>query len=402
MRVLIVHNRYQQRGGEDAVVEAEAEILSARGVEVEVLLTDNEHIRGLTGKLRAAGAAAYSRRGVAYIESAIGRFSPDVVHVHNWFPTLSPAVFGACTRSQVPVVHTLHNYRLLCAKASLSREGEPCEECMGTVLRLPGIMHGCYRNSRIGSAAVTVAMLLHWQLGTWENSVTRYIALSGFAKEKLVQGGLPAAKIAVKPNALASDPGVGGGDGGYLAYVGRLTDEKGIPTLLDCWRRDASLPNLYIVGGGPLEGDVRAASVERKNIVWLGRRRSAEVQKIMRNATALICPSTWYEGMPRVAIEAMAVGTPVIASRLGTYIEMIQHEKSGLLFEAGDAASMLNCIKRAEAENMLKPMRQSARHQFESKYSAETSFRSLLGIYQEALSERNRLAAAQGRRSCVA
>lgn len=384
MKVLLVHNRYQQRGGEDSVVEAEAEILSTRGVQVELLLADNDHIHGPLGKLRASGNVAYSRRGVEQIKNMIVKFSPDVVHVHNWFPTLSPAIFAVCNRNQVPVVHTLHNYRLLCVKGSLYRDRKPCEECIGRALRVPGIVHGCYRGSRSGSAAATAAMLLHWHLGTWNHSVDRFIALSQFAKSKLVQGGLPASKISIKPNALAADPGIRRGDGRYFAYVGRLTDEKGIPTLLECWRLDEALPKLRIVGTGPLESEVKAAAAAKNNIEWLGPRSSTEVMDIMGSAAALICPSAWYEGMPRVAIESMAVGTPVIASRLGTYIEMIQDGRSGMLFDAGSPRSLLACVTQAVIESSLERMRPLARSQFESRYSAEACFHSLLAIYREA------------------
>jgi len=402
MKVLLVHNRYQQQGGEDSVVEAEAQILSDHGAQVELLKADNDDIRGVLGKIKASLDVVYSPRGVARIRNSIAKYSPDVVHVHNWFPTLSPAIFWTCGRNRVPVVHTLHNYRLLCVKASLYRNGKPCEECLGKSLRLPGIIHGCYRGSRSGSAAATAAMLFHWRTGTWERSVDRFIALSHFAKNKLVQGGVPASKIAIKPNALATDPGVRNGDGGYFAYVGRLTDEKGIPTLLECWRLDSTLPKLRIVGTGPLEGEIRAAAKTRGNIDWLGPRSSAEVLEIMGRATAVVCPSAWYEGMPRVVIESMAVGTPVIASRLGTYIEMIQDGRSGMLFDAGNPTSLLSCVKRAGSGCSLSPMRDAARIQFETHYSATASFQALLKIYREASLVRKKLASVYGSRPFAA
>lgn len=384
MRVLIVHNRYQQRGGEDSVVESEREILSSHGMEAELLQVDNDHISGMLSKLRASVEVGYSRHGVARVEAAIATFRPDVVHVHNWFPSLSPSIFRTCNRRNVPVVHTLHNYRLLCVKASLYRNGKPCEKCIGKTLRLPGIVHGCYRGSRAGSAAATAAMLFHWQIGTWERSVDRFIALSHFAKMKLVEGGLPESKITVKPNALSFDPGIRDGGEGYFAYVGRLTEEKGIPTLLECWRRDPTLPKLYIVGAGPLEGEVRAAAAARDNIESLGLRGSSEIMGIMGKARAVICPSLWYEGMPRVAIEAMAVGAPLIASRLGTYVEMIEDGRSGLLFEAGNPAALLASVRQAVRGGPPVAMRKAARMQFEARYSAEASFLHLQEIYREA------------------
>lgn len=255
---------------------------------------------------------------------------------------------------------------------------------MGKVFRLPGVRHGCYRGSRAGSAAVTAAMFFHWQVGTWQRKVDRFIALSQFAKDKMIQGGLPAEKIAIKPNALAIDPGMREGDGGYFAYVGRLTDEKGLPILLECWRGDATLPQLYIVGDGPLGRLVASAAAATRNIKWLGARNSSEVVEVMGRATAVICPSMWYEGMPRVAIESMAVGTPIIASRLGTYGEMIDDGCSGLLFEPGNPGDLLVCVKRAASGYASGLMRRAARLQFEARYSAAACYQHLLRIYEEA------------------
>lgn len=384
MRVLLVHNRYQQKGGEDSVVEAEMEILRSHDVQVELVQADNDHIHGTLNKIRASAEVVYSRRGAAQVEAAIARIRPDVMHVHNWFPTLSPAVFRACNNAGVPVVHTLHNYRLLCVKASLYRDGRPCEECIGKKLRFPGVRHACYRGNRAGSAAVTASMLFHWKIGTWQRGVDRFIALSRFAKDKMIQGGLPAQKIAIKPNALAVDPGMREGEGGYFAYVGRLTDEKGIPTLLECWRGDPNLPQLYIVGDGPLKNIVAETAASTRNVAWLGPCSSAEVTDIMGRATALICPSRWYEGMPRVVIESMAVGTPIIASRLGTYIEMIDDGRSGLLFEPGNPGALLACVRRAASGCASDAMRRAARLQFETHYSPEACYRNLLRIYEEA------------------
>lgn len=389
MKVLIVHNRYQQRGGEDSVVEAERQILEAHGVGTELLEADNDHIQGVSARLKAAIAVFYSADGVTRLRRAIAKCEPDVVHVHNWFPTFSPAIFSACNRSGIPVVHTLHNYRLLCVKASLYRDGSPCEDCLGTALRLPGIIHGCYRGSRAGSAAATAAMLTHWRSGTWHNAVDRFIALSEFGRNKLLEGGLPPAKVVVKPNTLAKDPGIRSGAGGYFAYVGRFTDEKGVPTLLECWRRGVDLPRLCIVGNGPLDALVREAAATLNNMEWIGTRTPSEVLDVIGNARALICPSRWYEGMPRVVIEAMAVGTPVIASQLGTYLEMVEHGKSGMLFEAGRPEALLACVREVAAMSDMADMRAAVRHQFDYRYGAEMNYRKLMEIYEEAIAARS-------------
>ena len=386
MKVLLVHNRYQERGGEDSVVESEKDLLSNHGVEVELLQANNDHIVGIKDKLIASAAVFYNPEGVNRLNAAVAAFKPDIVHVHNWFPTLSPAIFGACKKNGVPIVNTLHNYRLLCVKGSLYRNGRPCEDCLGTRLRLPGVLHGCYRGSRSGSAAVTAAMLTHWRLGTWQQAVDKYIALSEFARTKLIEGGLPAEKIDVKPNCLSSDPGVRRGEGGYFAYVGRLTEEKGITTVLECWRQGPDLPLLRIVGAGDREEQVREAASSLHNVEYLGLRGGNEVLDVIGSAMALICPSRWYEGMPRVVVEAMAVGTPVIASRLGTYLEMIDHGRCGMLFDAGDADALRACLREFVHRGGSGEMRAETRRQFDSRYSGEMNIKKLIEIYQQTLS----------------
>jgi glycosyltransferase involved in cell wall biosynthesis len=385
MKVLLVHNRYQQHGGEDAVVLSEKNLLVRNGLDVQLLENDNDGIIGLKGKIGASMSVFYSTYGVDLLKTSIATFIPDVVHVHNWFPTFSPGIFRACHKRKVPVVHTLHNYRLLCAKGSLYRRGAPCEDCIGTSFRVPGIVHGCYRGSHLGSAVATAGMLAHWHIGTWHKTVDRFIALSEFAKKKLIEGGIPAAKLVVKPNFLDYDPGVRPGDLDYFVFVGRLTEEKGILTLLQCWREDPKLPLLRIVGSGPLEDHVRAAAGSMRNIEWLGSRNSTEVLDIIGRAKALLCPSLYYEGMPRVVIEAMAVGTPVIASRLGTYLEMIVHNKSGLLFDSNSRGDLLACVRQFNKNDSTTEMRMETRTQFETRYSGAVNFTILRQIYEGLL-----------------
>ena len=391
MKVLMVHNRYQQRGGEDAVVEAEVRLLAAKGIDVVRFDVDNDSIHGLVSKIQvSAGQFGLPTREKNEIRAALAQFCPDVVHVHNWFPTLSPSVFELCRDAHVPVVHTLHNYRLLCAKATLYREGRVCEDCLGTRFRTPGIVHSCYRDSMIGSAVVTAGMLAHWWLGTWTRSVDRFVALSEFSRRKLIEGGLPENKIVVKPNFVDPDPGVGLGDGGYLLYAGRLTEEKGLRVLLDCWRSCPELPMLKIAGIGPLQEEVSGAATTA-NVKWVGGKSSEEVLELMRNASALICPSLWYEGMPRVVIESLAVGTPVLASRIGCYPEMITEGENGALFTAGDAVAMRTQVLNLIGSGALRAMRSTARLHFESNYTGEKNFLSLLNIYRSVVLTKNKV-----------
>jgi glycosyltransferase involved in cell wall biosynthesis len=387
MRVLIVHNRYQQKGGEDSVARSERNLLLHSGDVVESLEHDNDAIVGFRGKLAASASVFYSPAGTRRVREIIARFRPDVVHVHNWFPSLSPAIFWVCKQARVPVVHTVHNYRLLCAGGSLFRDGSVCEDCIGTSFRTPGIRHGCYRASRAGTAVATLGMLTHWQAGTWDRAVDRFIALSAFAKEKLVQGGLPESRIVVKPNGLDVDPGQRPGSGGYFAFVGRLSEEKGVGTLLACWRQCAELPPLRIAGVGPLEDEVRRAAAANRNIEWLGGLDNDATLDLMGGAAAVICPSLWYEGMPRVVIEALAVGTPILASRLGTYVEMISDGQQGYLFDAGNANGLSTVVRQALGKGSLTAMRDTARREFLERYSGAANVAMLRGIYETVIAE---------------
>jgi len=386
MKVLMVHNRYQQRGGEDAVVDAEVRLLAVNGINVQRFDADNDAIQGLVSKIQvSAGQFGLPTPEQSRFRSALSVYRPDLVHVHNWFPTLSPSLFNICSRMNVPVVHTLHNYRLLCVNATMFRDGHICEDCTGTMFRIPGILHSCYRDSAAGSAVATAGMLTHWSLGTWRRSVDRFIALSDFARRKLIDGGLPSDKIIVKPNFIDPDPGPGTGRGGYFLYVGRLTEEKGLRVLLECWKEAPDLPRLKIAGTGPLQDEVQEAIATMSNVEWLGSRSSAEVIDLMRDASALLCPSQWYEGMPRVVIESFAVGTPVIASCIGCYPEMIVDGEAGALFPAGDATALRIRLRDLLQCRSLETMRSNARRCFQSNYTGDKNLSLLLNVYRSVL-----------------
>jgi len=386
MKVLLVHNRYQQRGGEDAVVDAEACMLSRRGVQVQQFQADNDAIQGSLAKIRTATSQFSGSTNMRQqIVNALKEFRPDVVHVHNWFPTISASIFRQCKAAGIPVVHTIHNYRLLCVGATLFRDGKVCEDCIGSTFRTPGIRHKCYRGSAMGSAAATAGMLAHWAMGTWSHSVDRFVALTEFSRQKLIDGGLPEDKIAVKPNFVEPDPEPGPGDGEYFLYAGRLTEEKGVRVLLDCWRNASGMPPLWIAGDGPLREEVQHAAATTSNVHWLGMKTSEEVVLLMKHATAILCPSLWYEGMPRVVIESLAVGTPVIASNIGGYPEMIVDGESGALFASADAGALLNRLRELEEKGAWKAMRSHARLRFLSEYTGDKNFSVLLDIYRAAM-----------------
>ena len=387
MRVLSVHNYYQQPGGEDVVVQQEKTLLETRGHTVEVLTADNSSITGITSRASTALAAIYSTRSRARVEEKIAATEPDLVHVHNFFPQLSPSVYYACRKSKLPVVQTLHNFRLICPNALLFREGRPCEDCTGRLFAWPGVIHGCYRDSRVGTAVLASMLTTHRLLGTWTNRVDAYIALSEFARTKLITGGVPANRLFVKPNCLIPDPGARNKSADFALFVGRLSPEKGVRTLLSAWAR---LPGrrLKIVGEGPLRNAVESAG--NRNIELLGRRSSEAVLELIGAAAFLIMPSECYENFPRVIVEAFAKGVPVLGSRLGACEELIEDRRTGLLFRPGDAEDLAS---RAEwlfsHPDVLRQMSEAARLEFETKYTADRNYDRLMEIYHSAIETSN-------------
>jgi glycosyltransferase involved in cell wall biosynthesis len=384
LRVLSVHTRYQQPGGEDAVRESEARLLEAAGIEVVRLDDDNARLADM-GRVRAAATTLWSAEAHARVAAQVRRHRIDVVHVHNGFPLLSPSILHAAADAGAAVVQTLHNYRLACASAVLWRDGAVCEACLGRWLALPGVRHGCYRDGRAASAVVAATLALHRALGTWRRKVDAFIVLTEWQRAKMIAAGLPPDRLHVKGNALEADPGPGTGTGGFALYVGRLTREKGVPTLLRAWQ-GATAPALplTIVGDGPLEAEVRAAAAGA--VAWLGRRPAGEVMALIGEAAFLVFPSEWYEGFPRVLVEAMACGTPVLAAGLGAAAEIVPPGRAGRHFPPGDSAALAAAATSLAAELAASPaLRLSSRQLYEERYRPEANLRALLAIYDEAL-----------------
>ncbi len=384
MRILIAHNRYQLGGGEETVVANERRLLEEHGHEVEYLGVDNESIRGVMGKMIAAGQAFYSIDSAHRITGLIDRFHPDVVHVHNYLATLSPSVFFAAKRRKIPVVFTLHNYRLLCANAQLFRDGRPCEECIDQRSFLPGAYHACYRNSRSGSAILGGSMALHAALGTWQQKVDRYIALTAFVAEKMAGLRVPVDRIRIKPN-FTFDSGQGSGGGGFALYAGRMAPEKGIQTLIEADAKGLLPMPVHLVGDGPLLQMVREAALrEGSRLKPLGLLPHDEVQGLMRRATVLVVPSIWYEPFGMVCVEAFAAGLPILCSRIGGLPEIVEDGVSGRLFPPGDADGLASALRLfIEGSSELIDMRLAARFRYETLYSEERNYGLLMGIYQE-------------------
>jgi glycosyltransferase involved in cell wall biosynthesis len=347
---------------------------------------NNEELLGVN-PLVAAGRTLWNRQAAREVAELIERERPDVLHATNTFPLISPAICHAASRQGVAVVQALRNYRLLCANSYLLREGRPCEECIGRAIPWPAIQHRCYRGSAAASGVVAAMQLLHRRLGFWTHSVDAFFTLTHFARQKFVEAGLPAARIHVKHNSVSPDSGAGPGDGGYVAFVGRLSQEKGVQTLLEAWRLDSTLPPLRIAGDGPLGGEVWRAASQDSRVQWLGRLPNADVSSLIGAATALVMPSLWYETFGRTIAEAFAVGTPVIASRLGAMAELVAHGQTGWLFQPGDPADLAAAIRSHLAAPGIDPagMRSLARQCYERRFTPEQNYARLIDIYELAL-----------------
>lgn len=391
MKIVLVHNSYQQPGGEDVVVAQEAALLRRAGHEVVEYRRSNHALEslGLGGKLTLPLRLIWADDAAQELAALLRRVQPDVVHCHNTFAMISPAAYYVCQRLGVPVVQTLHNYRLHCLRADFFRAGRVCEACLGKRLPWPGIVHGCYRGSRLQTAGVAAMLTVHRWWQTWETQVDVYIALTEFARQKLIQGGLPAEKIVLKPNFVSPDPGRRQGIGDYALFVGRCVPAKKICTLLEAWQRVDTVP-LKLVGSG-LEADTMRQLIRQyrvENVEFLGQRSRDEVFALMKQARFVVFPSEWYETFGMVLVEAFACGVPVIASRIGAIEEVVDAGQTGLLFNPGDAAHLAAQVRWAiDHPEALVSMGQKARQVYEAKYTAPQNYTMLLDIYTRAIKE---------------
>lgn len=397
MKVLLVHNYYQQPGGEDVCFADEGRLLEENGCQVVRFTLHNDAIPS-SAAVKTALRALWSRQTYRDLSRLIARERPAVMHCTNTFPLVSPSAYYAARRHGVAVVQALHNYRLICPGALLMRQGAVCEDCLGRSIALPAVRHGCYRGSQAGSAVVAAMLATHKAAGTWSRAVDRYYALTEFARGRFIAGGLPAEKLLVKPNFVfppsrSGEPVTAAAavrEEGVFLFVGRLSEEKGILTALAAWRHVPAGARLRIVGDGPLAEKVRDACRENPQVEWLGAVSNGEAIAQMRKCTALIAPSVCFENFPRSIVEAYSEGTPVIASRLGAMAELVDHEQTGLLFTAGDAQELAKAAARLSQDGALvEALRQQARRVYLDRYTPQQNFTLLMEIYRQAIAARH-------------
>jgi len=389
MKIVMVHNTYQQAGGEDIVFRNDCESLRSRGHEVVEYLRSNDDVEKFVSirRLVLAKQTIWASDTRKEFRQLLLREKPHIVHVHNTFVMISPSIYWACRDARVPIVQTLQNYRLMCPGALFLRDEKVCEECLEHgVWR--GVRYGCYRGSRPATAVVAAMLSTHRILGTWSRLIEYYLAPTEFGRRKYIAGGLPAEKMLVKPNCVQPDPGEGNGDRSYALFVGRLSTEKGLRTLLAAWTRlRVSIP-LQIVGDGPLRPELEEYARQQglESVSFRGRLSGEETMAMMKGARCLVFPSECYEGLPMTVIEAFACGTPVIASNMGAMQDLIADGRTGLHFTPGDAEDLANKAERAwtRAADMA-VMGKQARQEYVSKYTAASNYEILMGAYQRAI-----------------
>lgn len=378
MRILILHSRYLSGAvsGENRVVDDEARLLTAGGHQVDVWDPAPANAHGLR-LMGTAAQAVWSMDATARVRGLIRRSKTEIVHCHNLFPVLSPAVLRAASGEGAAVVMTLHNYRLLCLPATFIRDGRVCEDCLGRT-PWPGVVHACYRDSTLGSATLATSISLHNALHTF-GRVTKYLAVSGFVRRKYVEAGWPDDRIEVKSNFAWETPRREG-PGSYFLYLGRLSPEKGIATLLSAWRRSAA--RLLIVGDGPTAGALEADAPP--NVEFRPTISPAEVPALIREARALLLPSICYEAQPRVVLEAYAAGVPVLASDLGALPEAVSAD-TGLLVAPGDAGAWADAVGELLDDRESERLGDGAWRRWRDRYSPEHALQNLEDAYRRAV-----------------
>ena len=389
MKILLIHNAYCEPGGEDVAFDAERRLLEDAGHQVVIYRRTNWEIQNYSGfeRLALVSRIVWAKDARQDIAVLLRQEKPQLAHIHNTFVMVSPSVYSACQQAGVPVVQTLHNYRLLCPGANFFRKGHVCEECVEHSL-WRGIRYGCYRDSRPATATVALMLALHRRWRTWMGMVNGYIALTEFARNKFISGGLPAEKISVKPNFVHSDPGERTESGEYALFVGRLAPDKGLHTLLASWKRLHNCLPLHVVGDGPMRTQLEAEAVECgvANILFRGRLARSAVWEAIKGAKFLILPSECYENFPVTVAEAFACGTPVICSRHGATQEIVTDSRTGLHFAPGNPDDLAQKVEWASTHpRRMAEMGKEARREYESRYTSEKNYSLLMEIYRRVL-----------------
>ncbi|WP_425246146.1 glycosyltransferase [Streptomyces sp. NEAU-NA10] len=395
MHVLVVHNRYSsaQPSGENRVVDEEVGLLRAAGHRVDVFERRSDDIatRSLLAKAAVPLLVPWNPAVRAELTARLRAEPPDVVHIHNVFPLLSPAVLAACADAGVPAVATLHNYTQICPPGTLQRDGRLCTKCVGAAAPLPAVRHGCYRDSRL--ATVPLAVNLSVNRRRWWSGVERFFCISAAQRDILVRSGMPAERLTVKHN-FVPDPGAcRAGAGEQLLFLGRLAEAKGVRVLMAAWDEIAASGGvgvpLVLAGAGPLEREVTAWAAGRDDVSYVGLLDPAQCREAVARSVAVVAPSLSLETFGLVVAEAMAAGVPAVAAGHGGFVELVEDGVTGLLHQPGESASLASCIRRIAAEPDLgREMGQAARRRYEQRFSPAVGLERLMEEYRTAIAGR--------------
>lgn len=388
-KVLLVHNEYRNPGGEDVVVAQEAKMLRDAGHTVLEYHRSNHEIDALGwwDKITLPKRVVWANDTIRDLRTLIKREKPDVAHFHNTLAMISPAAYYAVQEMGVPVVQTLHNYRLLCPRADLFRDSKVCEDCLGTTTLWPAILHGCYHGSRTQSAGLAGMLVVHRFLKTFRDQVDLYLTVAEFARRKMIEGGIPAEKIWVLPNFVDPDPGERDELGNYAVFVGRFSPPKRVLTLLEAWKDLREIP-IKIVGSGPEERTL--INIARDNgldrVEFCGWQPRDKALSILKKASFLVFTSEWYENGPLVLLEAFACGVPVITTRLGAAAELVEDGRTGLQFTPGDPQDLAAKVEWAWSHpREMEEMGRQGRAEFEAKYTAQANYKMLMQVFEKVI-----------------
>lgn len=390
MRVVVVHNRYRSAApsGENRVADQEGAALEAHGHEVERFerLSDDIGTWSLLRRALVPVEVIWNGEPRRSLIQLLRRFRPDVVHIHNTFPLISPSVLYACRDAQVPVVATIHNYKLLCASGDLFREGVPCHDCIGRHLPAPAVLHRCYRASAVATLPVVASTVIHRH--AWRDLVSGYVFLSEAQRRLFAELDLPAERTFVKGNLVPRVASTGAPREHLVAYLGRLDAAKGVPLLMEAWDCFESHPTqglrLVIAGSGPLEHQVSQWAASRPAVAVLGKLNPSECSHLVDRSRAVVLPSQWEETFGLVAVEAMAVGVPAVAAAHGSFPELIG--EGGILFRPGSADGLSEALQVVDTDpSYLGRLGLTAHRSYEERFDPEVNFQQLLDIYRFAI-----------------
>ncbi len=384
MRIIVIHNRYRYQGGEDAVFQAEVRLLSERGHEVHELIFSNKNIPDSFDKYLQGIRGLYNVSSALTLQKLIKEYKPDLIHVHNFFPLASPSIFYTAKKFNIPVVVTLHNFRLVCPSGTLYHNGSIYEENVGKIIPWRGILKGVYRNSKIETLGLAGITTLHNLIGTWRNKVDRFIVLTEFAQRKFADSALRVNphQFVVKPN-FVEDFGAGvDAREKFFVLVGRLSVEKGIHVVLKALAIERF--KLVVIGDGPLKDDVVSVANTNPHVIYLGFKEKDVIVHYLKRCTALLLPSVCYEGFPISLLESFATGTPAIVSRLGPLAEIVQDNENGLHFDPGNAEDLVNKVLLISKDTMLaRRLGENARRTYLNNFTPEKNYQKLMDIYRQ-------------------